>query len=72
LIKDDVLWIVDHADTIALLPGYEKSKGATVELAMVEFLGLSAMVLGHRYLAGAEYKRQWKPDNPRALVAPHA
>src|SRR5438874_2740148 len=31
---------ISHADAIALLPGWEDSAGATVELAFAQFLGL--------------------------------
>lgn len=39
VIHSDILCI-SNADAIALLPGWEKSSGATVELALAQFLGL--------------------------------
>lgn len=40
VIRHDLDWIADHADAIALLPGWQKSRGARVEHALAEFLGL--------------------------------
>jgi hypothetical protein len=39
-IRRDVLAVIDHCDTIALLPGWEESKGCAVEVALGKFLGL--------------------------------
>lgn len=39
-IKRDVVAIAEECDTIALLPGWEKSKGSAVEVALGLFLGL--------------------------------
>ena len=39
-IKRDVLAIIDKCSAIALLSGWEKSRGARVELALARFLGL--------------------------------
>lgn len=35
----DTEWICKHADAIALLPGWYRSKGATAELALSQALG---------------------------------
>lgn len=46
VLKIDLNWILDHAEAIALLPGWEKSKGVKAELALAECLGLEVINLG--------------------------
>ena len=43
-LKQDLSWICDHAEGIALLPGWENSKGAAVEHALATALGIPAML----------------------------
>lgn len=38
--RTDLNWIIDNADGIVLLPGWENSKGAKTEKALAECLGL--------------------------------
>lgn len=45
VMRVDINWILDHAEAIALLPGWENSKGATVEKAMADFLSLETIIL---------------------------
>jgi len=45
VIRIDLNWIIDHAEAIALLPGWTKSKGARAEAALAEFLGLKVIEL---------------------------
>ena len=40
VIKGDLDWIADNADAIALLPGWQNSRGCRVEHALGIFLGL--------------------------------
>lgn len=42
---DDLAWICKEAEAIALLPGWENSKGATAERATGLALGLEIIVL---------------------------
>jgi|SRR4051812_12236678 hypothetical protein len=51
LLKDDTAYLCDHADTIAMLPGWEQSPGANAEYNLAKALGLSILVLGKEYIA---------------------
>lgn len=44
-LRDDTAWICEHADAIALLPGWEQSSGARAEKALAEALGLHIMMI---------------------------
>lgn len=44
---DDLAWICREADIIALMPGWEKSKGASAEYATALALGLEVVELGY-------------------------
>ena len=44
-LKDDLTFICQHADAIALLPGWERSKGVAAELATARALGLAELHL---------------------------
>ena len=44
-LANDSSWLCLNADAIALLPGYEKSKGANAELALAKALGLKVIKL---------------------------
>jgi hypothetical protein len=43
-LKQDLSWICDHAEGIALLPGWEESKGARTEVALGNALGIKALL----------------------------
>ena len=42
-LKKDLLWILDHAEAIYLLKGWENSKGVAADLALSKALGLEVM-----------------------------
>lgn len=44
-LEQDTAWICRHADAIALLPGWQASKGAKAELALAKALGLVEIYL---------------------------
>lgn len=44
-LRKDLNWILDHAEAIAILPGWQKSKGVKAELALSRALGLKRIFL---------------------------
>lgn len=46
-LAEDLAWICGEAEGIALLPGWENSKGARAEHATATALGLRVMLLAH-------------------------
>lgn len=45
VLADDLKFICEEAEAIALLPGWQNSKGATAEYAVANALGLEVIVL---------------------------
>ncbi len=45
----DTAWICQHADAVALLPGWEHSLGARAERALAEAIGATIIILGTEY-----------------------
>lgn len=50
VIKKDLLWIINKAEQIAVLPGWKKSKGVKAELALAKFLGIDIVYLSKEFL----------------------
>ncbi len=44
-LRKDLNWILDHAETIVVLPNWEKSKGVAAELALARALNLPVVYL---------------------------
>jgi hypothetical protein len=40
MLKHEIIWIIDNADVIFLLPGWERSTGATAERAVALAIGI--------------------------------
>lgn len=50
-LEADWVWIARNANIVALLPGWDKSEGATSERQCAKALGLTLMELGKEYVA---------------------
>lgn len=48
---DDTAYICGEADTIAVLPGWEKSSGVNAEWPLATALGHTRIILGKKYVA---------------------
>jgi hypothetical protein len=57
-LKDDLEYICLHADAIALLPGWENSKGARAELHTAMALDLKVIHLNPTHTERGEHERQ--------------
>jgi len=44
-LRADLNWILDHAEAIALLPGWRRSRGAKMERALADILHLEVIEL---------------------------
>jgi nucleoside 2-deoxyribosyltransferase len=49
-LKADLSWICDHAEGLAMLPGWEMSTGARAEWALAVALGLDIRYIGASYV----------------------
>jgi hypothetical protein len=65
IIKKDLDWICDHAEAIALLPGWEASKGARVEWALAQFLNLKNIYISEK--EEAENVHKTKRDSKESV-----
>lgn len=63
-LRDDTQWITMEADGIAMLPGWERSTGATAERALAIALHLEII-----YLPGATAKAEFDPNGIDAKTA---
>src|SRR3990167_8029071 len=45
VLRADLSWICQHAEQVALLPGWQSSKGACAERAVAQALGLEVVYL---------------------------
>lgn len=48
--KLDLCWICEHAEAVALLPGWQASEGAMAERQAARAVGLSVIELGQEYV----------------------
>ena len=50
VIQKDLLWIIQQADRVYVLPGWKKSRGVKAELALAKFLGLDIVYLSKKFV----------------------
>ena len=53
LIKHEINWIMDNADYVLMLPGWERSTGATAERALALALDIPVMIVPNTIMYGS-------------------
>lgn len=71
VILSDVCCLL-HADAIALLRGWEKSRGATVELALAQFLGIEIWIQQPMNSTGEQNFKGYDGNNCPISLTPWA
>ena len=61
-LRDEILWIIDNADLVLLLPGWERSPGATAERAVALAVGIDVRETGTIVLPAGDNDGQFEPD----------
>lgn len=45
MFKEELTWILDEADALCLIPGWEKSEGSLIEKSVAEAIGIEVIYL---------------------------
>jgi len=56
LLQDEIIWIMQHAEIMFMLPGWERSSGATAERAVALAKGIPVIETGTMLLSGGDIK----------------
>jgi Domain of unknown function (DUF4406) len=67
-LKDEINWIMDHAQVVCLLPGWERSPGAMAERAVALAIGVHVHELDTTLLLDPKAKFDFNPEQADTLV----
>jgi hypothetical protein len=65
---EDLAWICAEAEAVALIPGWETSKGVAAEKATAEALGLEIIYLGAKPTKKVDLRHCWPPGKSSNTV----